>query len=61
MRQRVLIALDHFAATGTGDVKAIKGRAGVSRLRVGDYRVLFASIEDALIVERVAHRRDAYR
>lgn len=33
-------ALDAYAMTGRGDVKALKGTQGF-RLRVGDYRVLF--------------------
>ena len=30
------------------------------RLRVGDYRVLFEIEEDALVIYRVKHRKDAY-
>ena len=35
--------------------------AGLRRFRVGEYRVIFAIIGDAVLVTRIAHRRDAYR
>jgi mRNA interferase RelE/StbE len=43
------------------NVKALKG--GGFRLRVGDYRVLYALRDDLLVllVVQIAHRREAYR
>lgn len=41
---------------------ALKGEfAGLRRLRVGDYRVVFAIIRKEVLVLRIAHRRDVYR
>jgi mRNA interferase RelE/StbE len=57
---RILAALDRFARTGEGDVKALQGRDEL-RLRVGDYRLFFVNVADALEVRRVLHRREAYR
>jgi mRNA-degrading endonuclease RelE of RelBE toxin-antitoxin system len=57
---RILAALDRFVRTGEGDVKALQGRDEL-RLRVGDYRLFFLNIADALEVRRVLHRREAYR
>jgi mRNA interferase RelE/StbE len=48
-----------FAASGKGDVKRLKGRQG-SRLRVGDWRVIFYEEDGAIIVAAVGHRRDIY-
>ena len=59
---RILHALHRFAASGTGDVKALKGDLDELRLRVGDYRLFFVcTAEDVLEVRRVRHRREAYR
>jgi mRNA interferase RelE/StbE len=34
---------------------------GLYKLRVGDYRVIYALSPDRVLVIRVAHRREAYR
>jgi len=52
-----------FADENVGDVRKLVDQAGVYRLRVGDWRVLF-SFEDAglvVVALRVLNRRDAYR
>ena len=48
-----------FASSGKGDIKRLKGRAG-SRLRVGDWRVIFDKKDGTIIVVAVGHRRDVY-
>jgi len=40
------------------DVVPLVGRSPWLRLRVGDWRVLFRPIDDALWIERLVHRRD---
>jgi mRNA-degrading endonuclease RelE of RelBE toxin-antitoxin system len=51
-----------FARTGAGDIKNLHGDlAGASRLRLGDYRILFILEEDAMRIFEVTHRKDAYR
>jgi mRNA interferase RelE/StbE len=58
---RIFAALQRFAESGVGDVRALTGRDEL-RLRVGDYRVLFLTVgTDALEVRRVFHRSQAYR
>jgi len=59
VRRRIDAKLLAFAQTGTGDVKRLKGRAG-SRLRVGDWRVIFYVERDTMIVAAVGHRREIY-
>jgi mRNA interferase RelE/StbE len=34
---------------------------GLFKLRVGDYRVIYALSADSVQIIRIAHRRDAYR
>ena len=59
---RILHLVARFLATGEGDVKRLQDiEPPEFRLRVGDYRLFFANINDALEVRRVLHRREAYR
>ena len=51
----------HYAATGEGDAKPLKG-VKEFRLRAGDYRVRFdQSLSGAIRVLHVNHRKEAYR
>jgi mRNA interferase RelE/StbE len=34
---------------------------GLYKLRVGDYRVIYALVAEGVIVVRIAHRREVYR
>jgi len=44
----------------TGDVKRLTDFELQYRLRVGNYRVLFNIENNALIIYRIKHRREAY-
>jgi mRNA interferase RelE/StbE len=59
VRQRIDARLMEFAATGRGDIKRLKGRQG-SRLRVGDWRVIFYEEANTIVVVAVGHRREIY-
>jgi mRNA interferase RelE/StbE len=59
VRQRIDARLAEFAASGKGDVKRLKGRQG-SRLRVGDWCVIFYEEGNTIIVVAVGHRREIY-
>ena len=59
LRKRIDTRLNQYAADGSGDIKRLKGRAGV-RLRVGDWRVIFYEEKAAIVVVAVGHRRDVY-
>jgi mRNA interferase RelE/StbE len=58
--QRLLALQDNPRPAG---IKALKGDAGIYRLRVGDYRVLYKVHDDQVVVVIVAvgHRREVYR
>jgi mRNA interferase RelE/StbE len=64
-RVRIVSKVKQFAAnpsTQANNVKPLKGRPE-SRLRVGDYRVLFSlkdGIVTVLVVHNVRHRSEAY-
>ena len=59
IRDRIGKKLEVFAATGHGDIKRLKGQAGV-RLRVGDWRVIFLEEPGMIAVVAVGHRREIY-
>jgi mRNA interferase RelE/StbE len=59
VRQRIDARLTEFATSGKGDVKRLKGRQG-SRLRVGDWRVIFYEERGSIIIVAVGHRREVY-
>ncbi|MGD0420966.1 MAG: type II toxin-antitoxin system RelE/ParE family toxin [Xanthobacteraceae bacterium] len=59
IRRRIDVRLTEFAASGKGDVKRLKGRQG-SRLRVGDWRVIFYEEAGFIVVVAVGHRREIY-
>ncbi|MBZ0229288.1 MAG: type II toxin-antitoxin system RelE/ParE family toxin [Bauldia sp.] len=47
-------------ASQANNVKRLKGRDGVLRLRVGDFRVLFAESETEILVLDIGPRGDVY-
>lgn len=60
--QRIMQALEAFAATGRGDVKALKGALkGRYRLRIGKWRAFFSLDESGnVVVTDVDNRGQAY-
>ena len=59
---RILRALTRYADSGEGDVRALAGKwQGCTRLRVGDYRVLFRALPEQIVILRIRHRADVYR
>jgi mRNA interferase RelE/StbE len=59
VRRRLYDKLRTYAETGQGDVKRLKGGAG-TRLRVGDWRIIFYVEGGAIVVTAVGHRREIY-
>ena len=59
VRQRLDAKLRAFAQTGKGDVTRLKGR-DESRLRVGDWRIIFYCESNTVVVVAVGHRREIY-
>ena len=61
---RVITAVSAFERTGRGDVKALAGRPGELRLRVGDWRVLLyrdlQAVQETILVTAVRKRSEAY-
>jgi mRNA interferase RelE/StbE len=59
VRGRLDAKLLAFAKTGQGDVKRLKRRPG-ARLRVGDWRIIFYTEGNTIIVSAVGNRREIY-
>jgi mRNA interferase RelE/StbE len=63
VRRRVRDSLLEFASSGRGDLKRLRGTRGredLFRLRVGDYRVVFAVTATEIRVTRIIHRGEGY-
>ncbi len=59
---RVLAAIERTLKAEGDSGEALTGPfAGLFKLRVGDYRVIYARTEEGYLVLRIAHRREAYR
>jgi mRNA interferase RelE/StbE len=59
---RVLAAIERALKTeGRGGEALSVAFAGLFKLRVGDYRVIYARTDNGYLVLRIAHRREAYR
>lgn len=58
---RVLTRLASELPERADSCPELRGKfAGLHKLRVGDYRVIFALVGDSVLVTRIGHRRDVY-
>jgi mRNA interferase RelE/StbE len=60
VRADIEAKLDRFAKTGAGNVKRLTGQPG-TRLRIGDWRVIFVETTTTVEVRAVGNRRDIYK
>jgi mRNA interferase RelE/StbE len=60
LAERIVAAVDRYAATGHGDVKRLQGARNL-RLRVGTWRIIFDQEPGRIVVRAVDDRKDAYR
>ncbi len=59
---RVLAAIERALKSQGRGGEALTGPfAGLLKLRVGDYRGIYARTDQGYLVLRIAHRREAYR
>lgn len=59
--RKIMQKIERMRTDLTGDVKRLTNYSPEYRLRVGDYRVLFAFFDRRITVFRILHRREAYR
>lgn len=59
--KRVLERIERELPKKAEAQSTLKGRfAGLRRFRVGEYRVIFAIVENHVLVLRIGHRQDVY-
>ena len=61
IQARILARIEEMSDTLSGGVKRLTDSTPEYRLRVGEYRVLFEIEGKAIIIDRIRHRREAYR
>jgi mRNA-degrading endonuclease RelE of RelBE toxin-antitoxin system len=64
VRERIKVRIEAYAAAPRDtrhDVAPLVGSLSGYRLRVGEWRVMFALADGRIEVTRVMHRREAYR
>jgi mRNA interferase RelE/StbE len=64
LRERILDKIDRLASDPqalAGQIKPLKGAAGMFRLRVGGYRVIFTEDGVVVLILKIGHRREVYR
>ena len=59
--RRILDKIEKDLTTRADSYPVLKGQfAGLRKLRVGDYRVIFAILGPQVLVLRIGHRREIY-
>jgi mRNA interferase RelE/StbE len=60
--QRILDQIELSLSRHPETIPELKGKfAGLRKMRLGDYRVIFAILEDEVLVLRIGHRKEVYR
>jgi len=59
---RILDQIDKDLSKKADTYPVLKGQfAGLRKYRVGDYRVIYAILENDVLILRIAHRREVYK
>ena len=59
--RRVIDKIEKNLILRADSYPVLKGRfAGLRKLRVGDYRVIFAILDTQVLILRIGHRREIY-
>lgn len=58
--QRIIKGIETLGENLSGDIKRLTNFTPEYRLRVGDYRVLFAVENKKIVIYRIKHRGKAY-
>jgi mRNA interferase RelE/StbE len=59
-RRRIMSKIEGLQNDLAGDVKRLTNFTPEYRLRVGDYRILFETEGDKVLIYRIRHRKNAY-
>ena len=60
--EKILAKIEEQLPDKADNFPSLTGKfAGLRKFRVGDYRVIYAIIEDTALILRISHRRESYR
>ena len=60
--ERILSKLTTELSVKADQLPELQGQfAGLRKYRVGDYRVIYAIIDESVLILRIRHRKDVYR
>ena len=60
--RRILAKIEKDLAQQAESYPALKGEfAGLRKMRVGDYRVIFTLMDNDVLILRIGHRREIYK
>ena len=60
--RRILARIEKDLVRKADSCPVLKGKwAGLRKYRVGDYRVIYAILENEVLILWIGHRRDVYR
>lgn len=60
--RKIIKQIEENLSKKADDFPVLKGQfAGLRKYRIGNYRVIYAIIENDILVLRVGHRRDIYK
>lgn len=60
--RRVLDQIEEELSKKADPYPVLKGKfAGLRKYRVGDLRIIFALLDDEVLILRIGHRRDVYK
>ena len=61
IRKRIFSKIEEDLSDHPLDHPELKGKfAGLRKYRVGDYRVIYAVLDEQVLITRIAHRKQAY-
>jgi len=59
---KILIKIDNELSSKASQYPELKGSfSGLRKCRIGDYRIIYAIINDTVLILRIKHRKNAYK
>ena len=59
---RILKKITSELSMQANDFPELKGQfAGLRKYRIGNYRIIYAIIDDSVLILRIKHRKDVYK
>ena len=60
--KRILDKIEKNLSKTASQYPELKGKfAGLRKCRIGDYRIIFSTIESSVLIIRIGHRKEVYK